>query len=207
MKRTVLVIAGILLSVTLISYAAATGGGNYSPFHFLNNFCHWIKVIPGPPGPPGPQGEQGPPGPAGPAGPPGPQGEQGPPGPAGPQGPQGPPGTAAGIQRVVYGAVDASGAILQGSGYTVDPPSVGTCTYGVSGSAIPCTFYFIRFTQMFDNVPVCTATIAGAQSFASQAVSIVITGTSDSAVGIQTGVNVPGGQPGGSLPFNFICVQ
>jgi len=202
MKKTVLTVAGILLSVTFIAYAAATGGGYYSPFHFFNNFFHWIKVIPGPPGP---QGEPGPPGPAGPAGPPGPQGEQGPPGPAGPQGPQGPPGTAAGIQRVVYGAVDANGSIIQGIGYTVDAPSVGTCSYGAG--AIPCTFYFIRFTQMFDNIPVCTATIAGAQSFASQAVSIVITGTRESAVGIQTGVNVPGGLPGGSLPFNFICVQ
>ena len=106
---------------------------------------------------------------------------------------------------MVYGAVDANGSIIQGSGYTVDAPSVGTCSYGAG--AIPCTFYFIRFVQMFDNVPVCTATIAGAQSFASQAVSIVITGTSESALGIQTGVNVPGGTAGGSLPFNFICVQ
>lgn len=199
MKKTVLSIAGILLSVSLITYAAANGGGYQNPFHFFNNFFHWIKVIPGPPGPPG---EPGPPGPAGPAGPPGPQGE---PGPAGPQGPQGPPGTAAGIQRVVYGSVDAAGTVLQGSGYTVDAPSVGTCSYG--SSSIPCTFYFIRFSQMFDNVPVCTATVAGAQSFASQAVSIVITGTSESALGIQTGVNVPGGTAGGSLTFNFICVQ
>ena len=196
MNKTVLAIAGILFSVSLITYAAANGGGYQNPFHFFNNFFHWIKVIPGPPGPPG---EPGPPGPAGPAGPPGPQGEPG------PAGPQGPPGTAAGIQRVVYGAVDANGSIIQGSGYTVDAPSVGTCSYGAG--AIPCTFYFIRFVQMFDNVPVCTATIAGAQSFASQAVSIVVTGTSESALGIQTGVNVPGGSAGGSLPFTFVCVQ
>jgi hypothetical protein len=38
-------------------------------------------------------------------------------------------------------------------------------------------------------------------------VSIVITGTSGSEVSIRTGVNVPGGAPGGSLPFSFICVQ
>jgi len=202
MKKTVLAIAGILLSVSLITYAAATGAGYHHPFYFFKDFFQHIKLIPGPPGPPGPPGEPGPPGPAGP---PGPQGEPGPMGPAGPQGPQGPAGTAAGIQRVVYGSVDASGRIIQGSGFTVDAPSVTTCSYGAG--RIPCTFYFIQFGQMFDNIPVCTATIAGAQSFASQAVSIVITGTSESALGIQTGVNVPGGSAGGSLSFTFICVQ
>jgi hypothetical protein len=199
MKKTVVAIAGILLSLSLITYAAANGSGYQNPFHFLLN---WFKVIPGPPGPagpPGPPGEQGPPGQTGP------QGEQGPVGPAGPQGPQGPAGSAAGIQRVVYGAVDANGAILQGSGYSVDAPIVRTCSYGAG--TIPCTDYFIRFSQWFDRIPVCTATVAGSQSFASQAVSIVISGTSESNLGIQTGVNVPGGAPGGSMPFTFICVQ
>jgi hypothetical protein len=106
---------------------------------------------------------------------------------------------------VVYGAVDADGAILLGSEYSVDPPFVSTCSYGTS--TIPCTFYSIRFRQVFANIPVCTATVLGAQSFASQTVSIVIAGTSDTALSIQTGVNVPGGPPGGSVPFNFICVQ
>jgi hypothetical protein len=196
MKKTVLAIAGILLSVSLITYAAANGSGYQNPFHFL---LHWFKVIPGPPGPPGPPGEQGPPGQTGP------QGEQGPMGPAGPQGPA---GTAAGIQKVVYGAVDANGSILQGSGYTVVvPPTVRTCSYG-SGPEIPCTDFFIQFDPSFGSIPpVCTATLAGAQSFSSQAVSIVITGTSGSEVSIRTGVNVPNGTTGGSLPFSFICVQ
>lgn len=199
MKKTVVAIVGILLSVSLITYAAANGSGYQNPFHFL---LHWFKVIPGPPGPPGPPGEPGPPGQTGPQGE---QGPMGPAGPQGPQGPQGPAGTAAGIQRVVYGAVDANGAILQGSGYTVDAPVVRTCSYGAT--AIPCTDYFIRFGQWFDSIPVCTATVAGSQSFASQAVSIVISGTSESNLGIQTGVNVPNGPPGGSLAFTFICVQ
>ena len=190
MKKTVLAIAGILLSLSFIAYAAANGSGYQNPFHHL---LHWFKVIPGPPGPPGPPGEQGPPGPVGPAGP---QGEQGPIGPAGPQGPAG--GTA-GIQRVVYGAVDASGAILQGSGYTVGIPSAGTCSYGAG--SIPCTFYTVNFSQGFAAVPVCTATLAGSQSFTNQGV-IVISGTSQNNVNIQTG-----GSPEGSLPFNFTCVQ
>ena len=132
----------------------------------------------------------------GPGGPAGPQGEQGPIGPAGPQGPAG--GTA-GIQRVVYGAVDASGGVLQGSGYTVGIPSAGTCNYGAG--SIPCTFYTVNFSQGFAAVPVCTATLAGSQSFTNQGV-IVISGTSQNNVNIQTG-----GSPEGSLPFNFTCVQ
>lgn len=195
MKKTVVAIAGILLSVSLITYAAANGSGYQNPFHFL---LHWFKVIPGPPGPqgpPGPPGEQGPPGQTGP------QGEQGPMGPAGPQGPQGPAGTAAGIQKVVYGAVDGSGRIIQGSGFTVDTPAVDECSYG--GGAIPCTDYTIRFDPSFSGIPVCTATLAGAQSFTSQAVSIVITGTSVSDVSIRTGVTAASSS---SLPFNFVCV-
>ena len=199
MKKTVLAIAGILLSVSLITYAAATGAGYHHPFYFFKDFFQHIKLIPGPPGPPGPPGEPGPPGPAGP---PGPQGEPGPMGPAGPQGPQGPAGTAAGIQRVVYGSVDASGRIIQGSGFTVDDPSVRTCSYGAS--EIPCTDYTIRFDPSFNGIPVCTATLAGNTSFSSQGVSIVITGTGTSAVDIRTGAT---GASIGSLPFTFICVQ
>jgi len=199
MKKTVLTVAGILLSVTFIAYAAATGGGYYSPFHFFNNFFHWIKVIPGPPGP---QGEPGPPGPAGPAGPPGPQGEQGPPG------PQGPPGTAAGIQRVVAGTITVNDngtelGILRGSGFTVSlPTQTGFCTYG--GGQLPCRFYLITFNEAFSVPPVCTAALYGGDSFQKQPVSIIVTGVNESSLGIQVGTYSEGL---GYFPFSFICAQ
>jgi len=191
MKKTVLVLVAICFFVSVVPAAANEG-------RFLPWFIEHLKK-PGPPGPPGPTGPQGPEGPQGPAGPPGP------PGPTGPQGPQGPAGTAAGIQRVVYGTVNADGRILQGSEFSVQSATPSTCSHG--DSTIPCTFYMIQFRQMFDNIPVCTATIYGAESFQRPTVSIVITGTSESALGIETGVNIPNATSGGSVSFSFICLQ
>jgi hypothetical protein len=56
MKKTVVTIAGILFSVSLVAYAAASGSGYQNPFHYWLN---WFKVIPGPPGPPAPRGLPG----------------------------------------------------------------------------------------------------------------------------------------------------
>ncbi|HPK18697.1 MAG TPA: hypothetical protein PK814_07455, partial [Syntrophales bacterium] len=114
-------------------------------------------------------------------------------------------GSAAGIQRVLYGTVDADGEILRGSGFSVESARPATCSHG--GSTIPCTFYMIRFDPSFGDVPVCTATIYGPESFARQTVSIVITGTSESLLGVETGINTPGATSGGSVSFSFICVQ
>jgi len=130
------------------------------------------------------------------------------PGPAGrpgPPGPPGPAGSAAGIQRVLYGTVDADGEILRGSGFRVQPYASSICTYG--SSRIPCRYYEIQFDEFFNVAPVCTATIYGGESFQLQPVSIVITGTSESLLGVETGINTPGATSGGSVSFSFICVQ
>lgn len=190
MKKTVLVLVVICFFVSVVPAAANEG-------RFLPWFIEHLKK-PGPPGPPGPAGPPGPPGPAGPQGP------------VGPPGPQGPAGTAAGIQRVVYGTVNEEGGILQGSElFSVPSARESTCSYGYTGNTIriPCTVYTIQFVTRFDNIPVCTATIYGPESFQRPTVSIVISRTSESDLDINTGVNIPNATSGGSVSFSFICVQ
>ncbi len=197
----------IVIAVVALCFLASVVPAGASEGKFLQWFIEQLKK-PGPagrPGPPGPPGPAGPPGPPGPQGPEGPAGPQGPAGLQGPAGPQGPAGSAAGIQRVLYGTVDADGEILRGSGFSVESARPATCSHG--GSTIPCTFYMIRFDPSFGDVPVCTATIYGPESFARQTVSIVITGTSESLLGVETGINTPGATSGGSVSFSFICVQ
>jgi hypothetical protein len=81
----------------------------------------------GPQGPEGPQGatgQQGPAGPQGATGPQGPAGPQGATGLQGPEGPQGPPGPT----NALSGAVDRTGTILAGQGFTVERTGVGAYT-------------------------------------------------------------------------------
>lgn len=197
----------IVIAVVALCFLASVVPAGASEGKFLQWFIEQLKK-PGPagrPGPPGPPGPAGPPGPPGPQGPEGPAGPQGPAGLQGPAGPQGPAGSAAGIQRVVYGTVNADGSILRGSGFRVQPYASSICTYG--SSRIPCRYYEIQFDEFFNVAPVCTATIYGGESFQLQPVSIVITGTSKSILGVETGINTPGETSGGSVPFSFICVQ
>ena len=194
MKKIVVALVALCFLVSVVPADANEG-------KFLQWFMEHLKK-PGPPGRPGPPG---PPGPAGPQGPPGPQGPEGPAGPQGPAGPPGPGGSAAGIQRVVYGTVNADGSIQRGSGFSVESARPSTCSYG--GSTIPCTFYMIQFEQSFGDVPVCTATIYGPESFARKPVSIVITDTRVSYLEVETGVDIPNVTSGGSVPFSFFCVQ
>jgi len=81
----------------------------------------------GPEGPEGPQGATGPQGPEGPQGATGPQGPAGPQGATGPQGPEGPQGPA-GPTNALSGAVDRTGTILAGQGFTVERTGVGAYT-------------------------------------------------------------------------------
>jgi hypothetical protein len=211
MKKTVLAIAGILLSISFIAYAAANGGGYYNPFHFFGDFFQHIKLIPGPPGPPGPQGEQGPPGPAGPVGPTGPPGPQGEQGPIGPAGPQGPAGTVAGVQKIVVGTVPADGNVAAGLAYLVVPETM-SCNYGPPNGngrqpTVPCTVYEITFTgQGFTGTPVCTASLYGFESFSGRPLSIVVTpATGNNSVRVVTSTEDQ--LLNGSFAFTFICAQ
>jgi hypothetical protein len=93
--------------------------------------------------------------------------------------------------------------ILRGSGFAVSlPTQTGFCMYG--GGQLPCRFYLITFDQAFASPPVCTVALYGSDSFQKQPVTIVVTGTNENSLGVETGTYSEGL---GYFPFSFICAQ
>ena len=126
MKKTLVVLIALVLCIPVITIAAdvsLTSDGKVpgSPFQNLQSQIDQLKIqlqnIQLTPGPQGPQGLVGPAGPAGPA------------------------GVANGISQAIHGSIDPTGAIVSGTGFTVNHSHTG--------------IYDINFTSNFTTPPDC----------------------------------------------------